>query len=1250
MSSVFRLDPSFVSSYANKTAPFGFGGLGEFVYLRTYSRIKPDGGKERWFETVERVVNGIYTMQKRHIETHSLGWKEVKGQRSASEMYDRIFHMKFLPPGRGLFCAGAPVTEERGIYAALNNCAFVSTIDLAKDLSKPFVFLMDMSMLGVGVGFDCKGEGSIVIQEPDEMGAQVFVIPDSREGWVEALRRLIDSYFVPESVVQRFDYSLVRPAGLLIKGFGGTSSGPEPLRDLLERVRVILGLEVGKGISLTSIVDICNLIGRCVVAGNVRRCLPGDTLVHMKNGLIPIKDVKVGEEVLTVDGYKKVIDHVVQGVQKLVKIVTQDGEFRCTPTHRMAVLTDIKGNYEWKVASELEEGDRLMSSRVAIPGVVTKLPDWVPVCNSARAANLVIPEFDPPMAWLMGVFHGDGYTNFSNDDNSASHITITFGLHEDKMAIKAQQQLQRFGSDLVVSRTVKNGENAIRVVCNSKELATYFGLNIKRAKTPIQVPKWIFESTIENRQAYIAGVCDSDGCTTNRPLSVVCTIYPNWAKQIQALFYSLGIESRILIDKVLYEKKKLLWQPQSFVSLINTRSVVSFSEFPELMKEVEVKSRSQNANGFPTSWARGLGSTVVKKYGLTNPKLKQFNIDSFTKSVGEIDFCPCEVKSVVDDVEEETYDLTVADNHCFYAQGLSVHNTAEISFGDYRSKEFINLKNYELNPQRQEYGWASNNSVLGDVGMDYKDIVPGIIANGEPGIVWLDNMRAYSRMNGTADYKDHKVMGSNPCLTIDTVIHTDKGLMTIKDLIGQQFNAVVDGKVYSSTDKGFWMTAQSQPVLKVQLDNGLFVRCTANHQILMRNGEWCEAGSLKVGADVKLSNNRGYEDATRAMIVSILDANGSLRNEDINRLETTQRLLFSLGIVSNLNKEAHELTLLEDSSKYYSSVLSITPDGVEDVYDATVPSVSRFTANGVIVHNCSEQSLEPYELCTLCETMPFNHATLQDYKRTLKFAYLYAKTVTLGKTHWPETNRVLLRNRRIGCSMTGIAQFISKRGIETFREWCQEGYEIIDHYDKIYSNWLCVNPAIKRTSIKPSGSVSLLSGSTPGMHYPESRFYIRRVRLADDSDMIPGLLQAGYHVEKDTYSPDTSVVSFAVDCGEGVRVQKDVPMWEQLSLAAFLQEHWADNQVSCTITFDPVTEGPQIASALDYFQYKLKGISFLPRVKAGAYKQMPYEAITEEEYLKMASGLKELKLSDKADAVSERFCDGESCAMVMPKK
>lgn len=82
---------------------------------------------------------------------------------------------------------------------------------------------------------------------------------------------------------------------------------------------------------------------------------------------------------------------------------------------------------------------------------------------------------------------------------------------------------------------------------------------------------------------------------------------------------------------------------------------------------------------------------------------------------------------------------------------------------------------------------------------------------------------------------------------------------------------------------------------------------------------------------------------------------------------------------------------------------------------------------------------------------------------------------------------------------------------------------------------------------------------------------------------------------------------------------RDVPMWEQLSLAAFLQRHWADNQVSCTVTFDPVSEGKQLRHALEYFQYQLKGVSFLPRQPQGAYAQMPYEEIDQHTYNSMVA-------------------------------
>ncbi len=110
------------------------------------------------------------------------------------------------------------------------------------------------------------------------------------------------------------------------------------------------------------------------------------------------------------------------------------------------------------------------------------------------------------------------------------------------------------------------------------------------------------------------------------------------------------------------------------------------------------------------------------------------------------------------------------------------------------------------------------------------------------------------------------------------------------------------------------------------------------------------------------------------------------------------------------------------------------------------------------------------------------------------------------------------------------------------------------------------------------------------MHYPESRYCIRRVRLSKYSELINPLKKFGYKIEQDVVESNSLVVEIPIDHGEGVRSLKEVSMWEQLSLAAFLQKYWSDNQVSCTVTFEPGTEGPQLKYALDYFQYQLKGI------------------------------------------------------------
>src|SRR5687767_8463347 len=105
-----------------------------------------DGSNERWFECVARVVEGTFDMQKAHAERFGRMWDESTAQMEAQEMYRRMFWMKFLPPGRGLWAMGSPLTRRdggRAAHAALNNCAFVSTERLERDPSAPFAFLMD---------------------------------------------------------------------------------------------------------------------------------------------------------------------------------------------------------------------------------------------------------------------------------------------------------------------------------------------------------------------------------------------------------------------------------------------------------------------------------------------------------------------------------------------------------------------------------------------------------------------------------------------------------------------------------------------------------------------------------------------------------------------------------------------------------------------------------------------------------------------------------------------------------------------------------------------------------------------------------------------------------------------------------------------------------------------------------------------------------------------------------------------------
>ena len=315
-------------------------------------------------------------------------------------------------------------------------------------------------------------------------------------------------------------------------------------------------------------------------------------------------------------------------------------------------------------------------------------------------------------------------------------------------------------------------------------------------------------------------------------------------------------------------------------------------------------------------------------------------------------------------------------------------------------------------------------------------------------------------------------------------------------------------------------------------------------------------------------------------------------------------------------------------------------------------NVDRLVRGG---NPCLEQSLHSYEVCCLVEVFPARCKDLNHFIEVLKTAFLYGKSVTLLETHIPETNEVIKRNRRIGCSLSGIAQFLGKYDIHTFKHWCEVGYQTIKKWDAIYSEWLNVPESIKCTSIKPSGTVSLLVGATPGVHYPNSRYYIRRVRMTKGLPLIEELINKGFHCEPCQMTPNsTMIISFPIDIGK-CKTLDDVTMFHQLNLASFLQKYWADNQVSCTVTFRP-EEKDYIADALDIYQYQLKGISFLPR-SDGVYPQMPYEKLSKEQYLDELNKINERKNSLRSpnpksqrrepaiDPDASNFCDGDTCQL-----
>jgi ribonucleoside-triphosphate reductase (thioredoxin) len=308
-----NLDHVFVEQYAaNHEIPWGYSGLGEIVYMRTYSRrIEEQDRNETWPETIERAINGAQAI--------GAGYTQEEMQ----ALFMHMYNLRGVFGGRSLWQLGTPLVEKFG-GASLINC-YYTNIEKTDD----FEFLMDHLMVGGGVGFSV--ERALVHEFPkiktgvtithERVNDADFIVPDSREGWTSLLHKVLESFFVNG---KSFTYStiLIRSFGAPLKTFGGTASGPDILIEGIQAICGVLSARAGKKMRSLDALDIANIIGMVVVAGSARRSAqlaggdPDDFLfIRAKNwqtGQIPSWRSNSNNS-LFANSYSEVVDEVWKG-------------------------------------------------------------------------------------------------------------------------------------------------------------------------------------------------------------------------------------------------------------------------------------------------------------------------------------------------------------------------------------------------------------------------------------------------------------------------------------------------------------------------------------------------------------------------------------------------------------------------------------------------------------------------------------------------------------------------------------------------------------------------------------------------------------------------------------------------------------------------------------------------------------------------------------------------------------------------
>jgi len=292
---------------------------------------------------------------------------------------------------------------------------------------------------------------------------------------------------------------------------------------------------------------------------------------------------------------------------------------------------------------------------------------------------------------------------------------------------------------------------------------------------------------------------------------------------------------------------------------------------------------------------------------------------------------------------------------------------------------------------------------------------------------------------------------------------------------------------------------------------------------------------------------------------------------------------------------------------------------------------------------CAEQSLADGETCCLAEVFLPNIQSKEELLDVCTLLYRINKHSLALQCHQKVTEAIVHENMRMGIGITGVLQ-----STEEQKSWLNETYGKIREFDNEYSAKNGFNKSIKLTTVKPSGTLSLLPGVTPGCHPAYARFMIRRIRISSNHSLVQVCKDHGYHVEYQqnfdgTEDRSTVVVSFPFRHPDHAVLAKDMTAISQLETVKWLQEVWSDNSVSCTVYYRP-EELPEIKKYLKKnYKTNHKSLSFLLHSEHG-FKQAPLEEITEEQYNELVANTRTISAIEEANiGLDDAECATGAC-------